>query len=41
MLGLKIASPGYLVIKLIIVFLKNLNCLGVGHMTELRVQHTI
>ena len=34
MLGLQIAAPEDLVVKLVVVLLEKLDCLGVGHMTE-------
>ena len=41
MLGLQITAPEYLVIELVVVLLKNLNSLSVGHMTEVRVYYML
>ena len=41
MLGLQIASPEYLVIEFIVVLLQDLDSLGIGYMTEIRVYHML
>ena len=41
MLCLKITSPEYLVIKFVIVLLKDLNSLCIGHMCKLRIKHMV
>ena len=41
MLRLQITAPGYLVIKLIVVFFQKTNSLCVGYMTKLRIQHML
>ena len=41
MLGLQVTAPGYLILKFIIVLLKDLDRLGVGHMAKLGVEHVI
>ena len=41
MLGLQVAAPGYLIFKLVVVLLQNLNCLRVGHMAELRIHYMV
>ena len=41
MLCLKIASPGYFIIKFIIILFQNLHSLCIGYMSELGVQYMI
>ena len=41
MLCLKITSPEYLVIKFVIVLLKDLNSLCIGHMCKFRIKHMV
>ena len=41
MLSLQIAAPGYLIVKLVIVLLQQLNCLGIGNASELGIQHMV
>ena len=41
MLGLQVASPGYFVIKFVVVFLQQFDCFGISHMTKLRVYHML
>ena len=41
MLGLQIASPGYFIIKFIVILFQNLHSLCIGHMSELRVQYMV
>ena len=41
MLCLQITSPGYFIIKLVIILLEKLNCFCIGNTTELRVCHMI
>ena len=41
MLGLQIASPEYLVIEFVVVLLQDLDRLGIGYMTEIRIYHML
>ena len=41
MLGLQVAAPEYLVLKLIVVLHENVHSLGVGHMAELGIHHRV
>ena len=41
MLSLQIASPEYLVIEFVVVFLQDLDRLGISHMTEIGVYHML
>ena len=41
MLRLQVHAPGYLVLKIVVVFLQNFDGVRVGHMAEFRIQHMI
>ena len=41
MLGLKVAAPGYLVVKLVVVLFQDLHRVGVGDAAELGIYNIV